>query len=132
MTFIFLFLNSRATSADISSSSVGSGRGNISTTLTRLPKVLYISANSIPMAPAPTMSKLPGTEGSASMSVLLATSFPSNSSPGNSAGREPVAMTMLAAPISAAPFCPLTETRPCPSSLASPAISSTPWLLKRE
>src|SRR3990172_7187571 len=56
-----------------------------------------MSANSTPMAPAPTMAMDLGAWGSTMASVLVSTRVPSGARPGRALGREPVASRTRAA-----------------------------------
>jgi hypothetical protein len=63
ITLMPRFLNARSSSVETASSSNGTRRGSNSITVTSLPKLLKIEANSTPTAPLPMMAIVLGTDG---------------------------------------------------------------------
>ena len=68
---------------------------------------------------------------SSSASLELITTLPSKAIPGSSAGRVPVAITILFVFTSSTPSFDLTTTFSRPPTSASPMTSSTPFPLQR-
>ena len=126
----------------ISLSSAGRHSFRYSTTVTSLPRLLKMEANSIPMTPAPTMQSRRGTSLMLSNSVDVTTFLLSMPGMGSIFGLEPVAMMMLVALYSSSPTMTVRfeVKRPVPcttvipgaeSSVATPFLSvSTTWFLR--
>ena len=89
--------NARVSSLEMSSSSIGSSRGSISTRVTCEPKALKMEANSVPTAPAPSTTSDSGTRPSSRIWSELRIRSPSVGATGTSRGTEPVAMRMFSA-----------------------------------
>ncbi len=66
-----VFLKCFSSSFEISSSSTGTSRGNISRMVTFVPKRLKMEANSTPTAPAPMMPRLFGIAGRSRISIFV-------------------------------------------------------------
>ena len=93
--FMPCFLNDFASSALISSSSIGSNRGSSSRIVTSVPKRANIEANSTPTAPAPSTINDFGISLSSRISSLVMICSPSIGRVANERGTEPVAMMMF-------------------------------------
>ncbi len=95
-------LSDFSSSAEISSSSSGTARGSISSTVTLVPKRWKMEANSTPTAPAPIITIDFGIAGRLRISLLVRRVLASGSRPGNMRASEPVASTIFFAVISCA------------------------------
>ena len=87
------FLSWRSSSFETSSSSIGSTRGSISTSVTCAPKEAKIDANSVPTAPAPSTTRDFGIRSSSRMWSELRILLPSVGAMRSSRGTEPVAIS---------------------------------------
>ena len=117
---------------ETSASSRGRMRSSASTIVTFVPYDAYTSANSMPIAPAPTMKSDPGA--SFCMSAPVDDQIRSSSifSVGRSLGRDPVAMMTLAASWTVRlPSDDSTSTFPGPFRRPKPERCVTLFFLKR-
>ena len=97
-----------------------------STTVTSLPRLLKIEANSSPITPAPTMHRRLGRASMSSNPVEVTTPGRSMPGMGSILEREPVATMMLSAVYSS----PSTSTLPTPCTTASPHTRVMPgWAM---
>ena len=94
-TRIPCFLKVFSSSFEMSSSSTGTMRGSISSTVTFVPKRLKIEANSTPTAPAPMIPRVFGTVVRFRISMLVRMNCGSGSRPGSMRASDPVAMMMF-------------------------------------
>ena len=125
-------LSDFSSSAEISSSSSGTARGSISSTVTLVPKRWKMEANSTPTAPAPIMTIDLGIAGRFRISLLVSRVLPSASRPGSMRASEPVASTIFFAVISCvAPWGSVTLILPGPEILPRPRIMSTLFFFSR-
>ena len=94
-------------------------RGNISRTVTFVPKRLKIDANSTPTAPAPIMPIVFGTVVRFRISMLVRMNCGSGCRPGSMRASDPVAIMMfLASWVCVLPSAALTSTLPPPFRVA--------------
>ena len=115
------FLKDFASSALISSSSIGRSLGSSSRIVTSVPNLKNIEANSTPTAPAPSTISDFGICFSSRISSLVIICSPSMGRFGSERGTDPVAMTtFLVWTTWAEPSSPVTVIRPGPSICAAP------------
>ena len=101
--------------------------------VTLVPKAAYTSANSIPMAPAPTTASVLGASCDIMASVESQTRSWSILRKGRSRGREPVArMTCLPVRVCLPPSLAVTSTWPLPASRPRPGTCVTLFFLNRK
>ena len=118
-TRIPCFLKVFSSSFEISSSSTGTMRGNISSTVTFVPKRLKIEANSTPTAPAPMIPIVFGIVVRFRISTFVRMNCGSGSSPGSMRASDPVAIMMFfASCVCVLPSAALTSTFPPPFKVA--------------
>jgi len=119
--------NTFASAGPRSSSISGSRRGSISTTVTSTPNGCSMQANSQPITPPPTISRLWGSASQCSASSLVQTTFGSSGQPEIRDGTDPTARMTLSAVISS-PSAPsrVTAILPAPFSTPRPWNALTP------
>ena len=124
-TRILLFLKTRSSSFETSSSSTGTSRGSISKMLTSAPNRLNMEANSTPTAPAPMIISDFGTACRFRISMFVRIESASGCSPGSMRASEPVAIRMFLVSSSCVPLSVVTSTLPGPLITPKPLIHST-------